>query len=395
VGGIGVCGRELCCSTWLTDFKNVTTSAARYQNLSLNPVKLSGQCGRLKCCLNYELETYMDALKDIPTIEKPLQTIKGDAFLQKTDIFKRIMWFGYRGEESNWIPITVDRVQEILALNAKGERPQTIDGAESAKIELELEKGSGPLNADLDKMDRKYGGGGKKKFEKPKFDRPDFKQERKEFVRPERKDFKPNPNQQRTESKDFKQVGNVPVSQPVNKVEGDIQQGQKGNQRLSQGSSAQGQKGNGFKTNPNQSRPQGQPASGEGQKPNPNQQRPQENVEKKQPVVQNQPRLQGNNGQQSKPQNPHGPQNSVEAAQQQNQQRPHGQPKPQNQPRPQGNGQGQPKPQNQPRPQNQVGEDEKLQGQPKPQRSHNQQGEENKNTQKPNNTPPKNKENEA
>ena len=165
VGGIGVCGRELCCSTWLTDFKNVTTSAARYQNLSLNPVKLSGQCGRLKCCLNYELETYMDALKDIPTIEKPLQTIKGDAFLQKTDIFKRIMWFGYRGEESNWIPITVDRVQEILALNAKGERPQTIDGAESAKIELELEKGSGPLNADLDKMDRKYGGG-KNKFEK-------------------------------------------------------------------------------------------------------------------------------------------------------------------------------------------------------------------------------------
>ena len=394
VGGIGVCGRELCCSTWLTDFKNVTTSAARYQNLSLNPVKLSGQCGRLKCCLNYELETYMDALKDIPTIEKPLQTIKGDAFLQKTDIFKRIMWFGYRGEESNWIPITVDRVQEVLVLNAKGERPQTIDGAESAKIELELEKGSGPLNADLDKMDRKYGGGVKKKFEKPKFDRPDFKQERKEAVRPERKDFKPNPNQQRTESKDFKQVGNVPVSQPVNKVEGDIQQGQKGNQRPSQGGSAQGQKGNGFKTNPNQLRPQGQPANGEGQKPNPNQQRPQENVEKKQPVTQNQPRLQGNNGQQSKPQNSHGLQNNGEA-QQQNQQRPHGQPKLQNQPRPQGNGQGQPKPQNQPRPQNQVGEDEKLQGQPKSQRSHSQQGEENKNTQKPNNALPKNKENEV
>ncbi len=170
VGGIGVCGRELCCSTWLTDFKNVTTSAARYQNLSLNPVKLSGQCGRLKCCLNYELETYMDALKDIPTIEKPLQTIKGDAFLQKTDIFKRVMWFGYRGEESNWIPVSVDRVREILELNEKGQKPQTIDGAESAKIELELEKGSGPLNADLDKMDKKYGGGNKKKFEKGKFE---------------------------------------------------------------------------------------------------------------------------------------------------------------------------------------------------------------------------------
>jgi cell fate regulator YaaT (PSP1 superfamily) len=392
VGGIGVCGRELCCSTWLTDFKNVTTSAARYQNLSLNPVKLSGQCGRLKCCLNYELETYMDALKDIPTIEKPLQTIKGDAFLQKTDIFKRVMWFGYRGEESNWIPITVDRVQEVLALNAKGERPQTIDGAESAKIELELEKGSGPLNADLDKMDRKYGGG-KKKFEKPKFDRPDFKQERKEFVRPERKDFKQNPNQQRPERKDFKQdsnkpqTSNVPVNQPVNKVQGEIPQGgspqgQKGNQRPPQGGSPQGQKGN--KPNPNQ-RPQGQTLSGEGQQPKPqqNQPRPQNqqgNGEGQQPKQQPRPKQQNPQGQQA---NGEGQQ-----AKPQNQPRPQGQPKQQNQPRPQGNGQGQPKPQNQPRSQ---GEGEKQEGQSKTQRPQNQQGEGNKNNQKPNSTPPENK----
>lgn len=379
VGGIGVCGRELCCSTWLTDFKNVTTSAARYQNLSLNPVKLSGQCGRLKCCLNYELETYMDALKDIPTIEKPLHTIKGDAFLQKTDIFKRVMWFGYRGEESNWIPITVDRVKEVLALNMKGERPQTIDGAESAKIELELEKGSGPLNADLDKMDRKYGGGVKKKFEKPKFDRPDFKQERKEFVRPERKDFKPNPNQQRPERKDFKQGdnklqdGNVSVNQSVNKVQGEAlqgegsPQGQKGNKP--QGGSPQGQKGN--KPNPNQPRPQGQPANGEGQKPNSNQQRPQGSAEGQQPRQQNQPRPQGSGEQQPKTQNLQGQPNNGEGQQPkpQNQQRPQGQPKPQNQQRPQGNGQGQ----------------------PKPQHPHNQQGGGNKDNQKPNNTPPENK----
>jgi cell fate regulator YaaT (PSP1 superfamily) len=383
VGGIGVCGRELCCSTWLTDFKNVTTSAARYQNLSLNPVKLSGQCGRLKCCLNYELETYMDALKDIPTVEKPLQTIKGDAFLQKTDIFKRVMWFGYRGEESNWIPITVDRVQEVLALNAKGERPQTIDGAESAKIELELEKGSGPLNADLDKMDRKYGGG-KKKFEKPKFDRPDFKQEKKEFVRPERKEFKQNPNQQRPERKDFKQgdnkpqTGNVPVNQPVNKVSGDIPQGgspqgQKGNQKPQQGGSPQGGFPQGQKGNK-------QPVNAEGQqpKPNPNQQRPQGQG---QPKNQNQPRPQGNGGQQPKPQNPQGQPNNGEGQQ----------PKPQNQQRPQGNGQGQPKPQNQPRPQNQQGEGEKPQGQLKPQRPQNQQGVGNKNAQKPKDTPSENK----
>src|ERR1700712_4415302 len=94
LGGIGSCGRELCCSTWLTDFKTVSTSAARYQNLSLNTLKLAGQCGKLKCCLNYELDTYMDALKEFPDMDgKKLTTKKGDAFLQKTDIFRRTMWF--------------------------------------------------------------------------------------------------------------------------------------------------------------------------------------------------------------------------------------------------------------------------------------------------------------
>ncbi|MEJ8758100.1 regulatory iron-sulfur-containing complex subunit RicT [Pontibacter sp. H259] len=119
LGGIGSCGRELCCSTWLTDFKSVSTTAARYQNLSLNPSKLSGQCGRLKCCLNYELETYMEALKDIPTVNRPLLTTTGDAFLQKTDIFKKMMWFGFKGD-NNWYPVPVERVQEILEQNAKG-----------------------------------------------------------------------------------------------------------------------------------------------------------------------------------------------------------------------------------------------------------------------------------
>ncbi|RAU83760.1 Signal peptidase-like protein [Pontibacter arcticus] len=119
LGGIGSCGRELCCSTWLTDFKSVSTTAARYQNLSLNPSKLSGQCGRLKCCLNYELETYMDALKDIPTVNRPLQTRQGDAILQKTDIFKKMMWFGYKGD-NNWYPVPVERVHEIIRENLKG-----------------------------------------------------------------------------------------------------------------------------------------------------------------------------------------------------------------------------------------------------------------------------------
>ncbi|WP_426669835.1 PSP1 domain-containing protein [Mucilaginibacter sp. McL0603] len=119
LGGIGSCGRELCCSTWLTDFKTVSTSAARYQNLSLNTLKLAGQCGKLKCCLNYELDTYMDALKYIPDNVNVLRTEKGDARLQKTDIFKKLMWFSYPRED-NWIPLEIDRVKEIQQQNKEG-----------------------------------------------------------------------------------------------------------------------------------------------------------------------------------------------------------------------------------------------------------------------------------
>ncbi len=125
LGGIGSCGRELCCSTWLTDFKSVNTHAARYQNLSLNPSKLSGQCGRLKCCLNYELDTYMDALKGIPQIDTPLQTKRGKASLTKTDIFKKVMWFAYH-EETNWHPLPVERVLAILEMNKKGTMPESL-----------------------------------------------------------------------------------------------------------------------------------------------------------------------------------------------------------------------------------------------------------------------------
>lgn len=129
LGGIGSCGRELCCSTWLTDFKNVNTSAARYQNLSLNPSKLSGQCGRLKCCLNYELDTYLDALKGIPEVEVPLKTAMGNATLQKTDIFKRIMWFGFQ-DETTWFPLQVERVIEIIEMNKAGKTPATLESNE-------------------------------------------------------------------------------------------------------------------------------------------------------------------------------------------------------------------------------------------------------------------------
>jgi len=125
LGGLGSCGRELCCSTWLTDFKTVSTSAARYQNLSLNTLKLAGQCGKLKCCLNYELDTYMDALKDIPDDVDKLETEKGIARLQKTDIFKKLMWFSYPNEES-WIPVEIFRVREIQQLNREGVKPEDL-----------------------------------------------------------------------------------------------------------------------------------------------------------------------------------------------------------------------------------------------------------------------------
>lgn len=127
LGGIGSCGRELCCSTWLTDFRSVTTSAARYQQLSLNPLKLAGQCGKLKCCLNYELDSYLDALKEFPEMDgKKLQTKKGDAFLQKTDIFKRTMWFSYRNDPGVFIPLDLKTVHSILEINAKGEMPEAL-----------------------------------------------------------------------------------------------------------------------------------------------------------------------------------------------------------------------------------------------------------------------------
>lgn len=137
LGGIGSCGRELCCSTWLTDFKTVSTSAARYQNLSLNTLKLAGQCGKLKCCLNYELDTYMDALKDIPENVDRLETEKGYARLQKTDIFKKLMWFSYPNEES-WIPLTIARVMEIQEMNKNGEKPEDLkeEAAEIAPVSV-------------------------------------------------------------------------------------------------------------------------------------------------------------------------------------------------------------------------------------------------------------------
>ncbi|MBN8836719.1 MAG: hypothetical protein J0I09_05645 [Sphingobacteriia bacterium] len=129
VGGIGSCGRELCCSTWLNDFKSVNTTAARYQNLSINQTKLSGQCGRLKCCLNYELDTYLDALQHFPDNAETLELTRGTAILIKKDIFKNLMWYMMQGGSKHY-PVTIHRVKEIKRLNQQGVRPEELEAVE-------------------------------------------------------------------------------------------------------------------------------------------------------------------------------------------------------------------------------------------------------------------------
>lgn len=134
LGGIGSCGRELCCSTWLTDFRSVTTGAARYQQLSLNPQKLAGQCGKLKCCLNYELDAYMDALKEFPKTDVKLHTEKGVAVCQKIDIFQGLLWYAYEGEWMNWHKLTAEQANEIIKSNKAKESVASLEEFSSELI---------------------------------------------------------------------------------------------------------------------------------------------------------------------------------------------------------------------------------------------------------------------
>lgn len=129
VGGIGSCGRELCCSTWLTDFKSVNTNAARYQNLSINQTKLSGQCGRLKCCLNYELDTYLDALQHFPDDAEVIEVAKGRAFLIKKDIFRNLMWYSMHDSTRHY-PLSIESVKKIKEQNRQGIKPEALETVE-------------------------------------------------------------------------------------------------------------------------------------------------------------------------------------------------------------------------------------------------------------------------
>lgn len=165
LGGIGPCGRELCCSTWLTDFRTVSTSAARYQQLSLNPQKLAGQCGKLKCCLNYELDSYLDALKDFPNAKTKLETERGVAFTQKIDIFQGLMWFTMKEDPSKFIEVPVERVKEILKMNKEGKKPAVlVEESYSAPAQVKHDYENVVGQDDLTRFDRPKGQGvGKKK----------------------------------------------------------------------------------------------------------------------------------------------------------------------------------------------------------------------------------------
>lgn len=152
LGGIGSCGRELCCATWMCDFKSVTTQAARTQQLTLNPQKLAGQCGKLKCCLNYEYPSYVDALKEFPDEDARLYTKNGEASYQKSDVFKKLMWYSYVNDESSLMAIPIDKVKQIIKMNKKGKKPGKLEDFALSK-EQKSEYDSDMDMGDLDRFD--------------------------------------------------------------------------------------------------------------------------------------------------------------------------------------------------------------------------------------------------
>jgi cell fate regulator YaaT (PSP1 superfamily) len=173
IGGIGPCGRELCCSTWISNFVSVTTNAARFQELSLNPQKLAGQCSKLKCCLNYEIDSYMDARKDFPSSEIQLNTQMGKAQHFKTDVYRGIMWYIISGKNgSNIVPLSIEKIKETIELNKKGEVPEVTALKTSAPVITELHEYTNVVGQEsltrFDAPQEKK----KKKKKKRKFTRP-------------------------------------------------------------------------------------------------------------------------------------------------------------------------------------------------------------------------------
>ena len=195
MGGIGSCGRELCCSTWLTDFKSVNTTAARYQNLSINQTKLSGQCGRLKCCLNFELDTYLDALQQFPDNAEYIEFAKGRAMLVKKDIFKNLMWYVLEGGNKHY-PLTILRVKEIIRMNAQGIKPEEIEPVDVTtgkpkEVELQFVDVVGQISLkSLERNDKRRRE--QRNQPPPQQRRPDFRQPDNRNTRPSNPENRPH-----------------------------------------------------------------------------------------------------------------------------------------------------------------------------------------------------------
>ncbi len=238
IGGIGSCGRELCCSTWLTKFKSVSTTAARYQNLAINQSKLSGQCGRLKCCLNFELNMYMEALKGFPRNADFIETQQGRARLIKTDIFKRKMWYSLI--ETNKVhSISVDRVNEIIEMNKEGKSPETLISHAAIKAyvaEIGFEDGVGGIELDSlapiernKRRRRKRRPGGNSDRKRTNASAKDAKKDSTNTSKPTSKPRPPRSKSSRTKSKPNNPSPKNTTSgtPPVNKSKGDGQRPEK------------------------------------------------------------------------------------------------------------------------------------------------------------------------
>lgn len=212
LGGIGSCGRELCCSTWLTDFRSVSTSAARYQQLSLNPQKLAGQCGKLKCCLNYELDGYIDELKSFPSTEIKLYSKKGSGIHIKTDVFKRLMWYLHQTDDKSGpalVALSPERAKEIIAMNKEKQKPEDLKDFDQATIDTKAPTAPEYSNVvgqdDLNRFDNKFT---KKKKRKPSKKKPGGKPG-KDANAADSKGPKPKPNNN-NKSKEVKPAENKP-----------------------------------------------------------------------------------------------------------------------------------------------------------------------------------------
>ena len=261
VGGIGSCGRELCCSTWLTDFRSVSTAAARYQQLSINSQKLAGQCGKLKCCLNFELDSYLDALNSFPSMESRFETEKGWTHCVKIDVFKKEMWFAYDKGGIVWYKFSVNDIQEFLAMTAKGQKTEPLEdlakNAEDAKPDFTDVIGEDSLE----------------RFE------------RKEKKKKKRKRIKNNTNSE-----------NEKVSANANNQRPQPAKSKQPNERKDQANRPENKQGK----NPNQSKKNNQNRPNKNSNPNQNQQQNQPK-EKQQPTKANEQQAQPNTDQQ-KPQ---------------------------------------------------------------------------------------------